>query len=95
MSGELKVAASAANQAEAEMICGRLRTIGIHAITQRTIGGPEWGGSGGRYVLVNEPDLERARAELAASEETFTDEELAQLSDQAAREAGETDAHEP
>ncbi|MHB8243411.1 MAG: hypothetical protein ACYDHN_15660 [Solirubrobacteraceae bacterium] len=91
MSDELKVAASAANQAEAEMMCDRLLAIGIHAISQRTIGGPEWGGTGARMVLVNEPDLERARAELATPEESFTDEELAQLSDQAAREAGETD----
>jgi hypothetical protein len=76
-------------EAEAEMICDRLLTEGIHAIYQRTIGGPEWGSSGARAVLVDAKDLDRARAVLASEEGTFSDEELGRLSEQAGREADE------
>ena len=58
MSGALKIVATVANEAEAEMVCGRLSDAGIHAISQRTIGGPEWGWSGGRYVYVDEADAQ-------------------------------------
>ena len=76
-------------EAEAEMICDRLLTEGIHAIYQRTIGGPQWGSSGARSVLVDAKDLDRARAVLASEEGTFSDEELGRLSEQAGREADE------
>jgi hypothetical protein len=84
----LRVVASAANEAEAEMIAGRLAGIGIAAVSQRAIGGPEWGGSGARNVYVEEQDLERARELLAADEPPFSDEELGRLSEEAGREPG-------
>jgi hypothetical protein len=89
MSDELKVATTATNEAEAEMICNRLLAEGIHAISQRTIGGPEWGWSGARAVFVNARDLDRARALLEADEGEFSEDELARLSEEAGREATE------
>jgi hypothetical protein len=89
MPGALKVVATVANEAEAEMICGRLLEAGIHAVAQRTIGGPEWGWSGGRYVYVDEADLDRARALLESDQGSFSEDELARLSEEAAREASE------
>ncbi len=89
MTGGLKVVATAANEAEADMLCGRLAEAGIQAVAQRTIGGPEWGWSGGRFVYVDEADLDRASALLKSDEQPFSDEELASLSDEAGREANE------
>jgi Putative prokaryotic signal transducing protein len=83
MAEDLKVVATAANEAEAEMIRDRLLSDGIHAISQRTIGGPEWGWSGGRNVYVSEADLDRARAVLKADEGSFSEDELARLSEEA------------
>jgi hypothetical protein len=90
MAEDLKVVATAANEAEAEMIRDRLLSEGVHAISQRTIGGPEWGGSGVRNVYVNETDLDRARAVLEADEGAFSEDELARLSDEAGRETNES-----
>jgi hypothetical protein len=87
--GELKVIATAAHQAEAELIRARLAQAGISAIEQRAISNPEFGGSGGRYIYVQSGDLERARAVLAVEQPPFSDEELARLSEEAAREARE------
>jgi hypothetical protein len=67
MSEDLRVVATAENEAEAELICGRLAGAGINAVAQRAIGGPEFGASGSRYVYVAADDLERAKALLAAS----------------------------
>jgi hypothetical protein len=88
MSDELKVVASAANEAEAQMICGRLLDAGIHAISQRNIGSAEWGGSGARSVFVNDAEVERARAVLETDEGAFSDEELTRLSEEAGRTEG-------
>jgi hypothetical protein len=85
----LKVVATAANQAEGELICARLREAGVVAIEQRASGNPEVGGSGARYIYVSDADLDRARAVLAVEEQPFTDEELTRLSEQAVREARE------
>jgi hypothetical protein len=90
MAEDLKVVATAANEAEAEMIRDRLLSEGVHAISQRTIGGPEWGGSGARNVYVSETDLDRARAVLEADEGAFSEDELARLSDEAGRKANES-----
>lgn len=87
---ELKALTAVSSEPEADMVIGLLSDAGIHALTQRSIGGPEWGYSGGRVVYVNEPDLERARAVLTADERPISDEELTRLSEQAGREA-----HEP
>jgi hypothetical protein len=57
----LQVAVTAANEAEADLICQRLAQAGIAATSQRSIGGPEWGMSGSRYVYVESEDLDRAR----------------------------------
>jgi hypothetical protein len=89
MSDALKVVATAANQAEGELIVARLSQAGIGAIEQRASGNPEFGGSGARYIYVQELNLERARAVLAVDDPPFSDEELSQLSEQAAREARE------
>ena len=90
MAEDLKVVATAANEAEAEMIRDRLLSEGVQAISQRTIGGPEWGGSGARSVYVNETDLDRARAVLGANEGAFSEDELARLSEEAGRKTDES-----
>ncbi len=71
------------------MVCERLLAADIHAISQRTTGGPGWGFAGAHEVFVNAQDLDRARAVLKAEEGSFSDEELARLSDEAGREARE------
>jgi hypothetical protein len=68
VSDKLEVVAVAANEPEAALICQRLAEAGIHAIAQRTIGGPEWGHSGSRYVYVDATDAERASNLLEAGE---------------------------
>ena len=68
MSDKLEVVAIAANEPEAAPLCQRLAEAGIHAIAQRTIGGPEWGSSGSRYVYVDATDAERASKLLKAGE---------------------------
>jgi hypothetical protein len=60
----LRVVASAANEAEAELLQQRLAQAGIQATSERVIGGPEWGASGARYIYVAATDLERARKVL-------------------------------
>jgi hypothetical protein len=87
----LKVVAGAANQPQAELIVGRLAEIGIAAVSQLSLSNPEMGASGGRMIYVEERDLERARELLAAEEPPFSDEELAQLSEEAGREALESE----
>jgi hypothetical protein len=86
---ELKVIATAANQAEGELIVARLALAGIAAVEQRVSGNPEFGGGGWRYIYVQEGELERGRAVLAVEEPPFSDEELTRLSEEAAREARE------
>ena len=58
---KLRVVATAANEAEAELFRQRLAQAGIQAQSERVIGGPEFGSSGARYVYVAAADLERAR----------------------------------
>jgi hypothetical protein len=67
MSEERRVVTTAENEAEAELILGRLAEAGIHAVAQRAIGGPEWGASGTRYVYVAADDYERAKTLLDPS----------------------------
>jgi lipoate-protein ligase A len=85
--GELKVVATAVNQPEGELIVARLAQAGISAVEQRASGNAELGGSGGRYIYVQDAELERAREVLHVEEPPFSDEELARLSEEAAREA--------
>jgi hypothetical protein len=79
---ELKIVTTAGNEPEAEMMRVRLLEAGIHAVSRRVIGGPEWGMSGARYVLVGEPDLDRAR-ELLEPGEGISEQELSRQSDEA------------
>jgi hypothetical protein len=83
VSDELRSLTTVSSEAEAEMVCDRLLADGIHAITQRTIGGPEWGSSGARAVMVDAKDLDRAKALLTSEEGAFSDEELTRLSEEA------------
>jgi hypothetical protein len=80
--------ASAQNEPEAEMICARLAGAGIDAVYKRGIGAdlPQFGGSGAREVFVEERLAPQARELLSVPE--FSDEELAELSEQAARDLG-------
>ena len=77
---DLRVAATAANGAEADLICQRLKEAGIVAVSQRSIGGPEWGTSGGQYVYVEARDLDRSRQVLSASQDV-SDAELDRLAE--------------
>jgi hypothetical protein len=62
---KLVTVAAAGNEAEADVISQRLQAAGIATVTQRAIGGPEWGASGARYVYVRAADEARARDILA------------------------------
>lgn len=64
---DLEVVTSAGSEPEAELMCQRLAEAGIAAVAQRTIGGPEWGFSGARYVYVQAGELERAREVLGVA----------------------------
>ena len=86
MPDALRSVATVGSEPEAELVCDRLLAEGIHAISQRTIGSVEWGSSGSRTVMVDAKDLDRARAVLASEEGSFSDEELARLSEEAGRE---------
>ena len=77
----LEVAATASNEAEADLIRQRLAEAGITALVQRSVGGPQWGMPGAQYIYVEAAELDRAREILAVPE--FTDEELAELSEEA------------
>jgi len=83
MPDALKIVTSVASEPEAEMVVERLQAAGISAVSQRTIGVPQWGFSGARDVFVGEEDLERARELLASEEGSFSDEELGRLSEEA------------
>lgn len=85
----LKLVTSVASFAEAEMISQLLLEAGIHSISQRNIGGPEWGLSGGQSVFVEESQLDRALAVLKADEGSVSDEELTRQSEAAVGEANE------
>jgi hypothetical protein len=80
----LEIAATASSGAEADLICQRLAEAGIQATSQRSIGGPEWGTSGGQYVYVESTQLDRAR-ELLAAGSGISDEELAKMAEDAGR----------
>jgi hypothetical protein len=79
---DVRVVATAANLAEAELIRQRLQQEGIEAVTQRSIGGPEWGPSGAQYVYVEPKDLERAQ-ELLSAATGISDAELDRLAEEA------------
>lgn len=80
------VIATAANQAEADMICTRLTGSGIAAEARRSIGGPQWGSAGARYIYV-EPHAAARAKEILSVPESFSDDELARLSEESAAES--------
>jgi hypothetical protein len=65
----LRVAATAANGAEAELITQRLQAAGIQSVVHRSIGGPEFGEAGPRYVYVEAADVDRAHELLEGTGE--------------------------
>jgi hypothetical protein len=79
----LQVTATANSGPEADLICQRLEAAGIRATSQRSIGGPEWGVSGGRYVYVEGEQLAQAR-ELLAAPDDLSEEDLAKMAEAAA-----------
>ena len=87
---DLKIVTTASNEPEAELMRIRLLEAGIQATWRRAIGGPEWGTSGARYLLVAERDLLRAR-ELLESDMGVSEAELTRQSE----EAGEGGGQEP
>jgi hypothetical protein len=58
---DLQVVATAGSEPEADLISQRLADAGIPSVAHRTIGGPEFGSAGARYVYVQAGDLVRAR----------------------------------
>ena len=80
----LVVVAHAQSEPEAVMLCARLDDAGIRAVSRLAPDIPQFGAAGGRDIYV-EDHLARAARELLQAPD-FTDEELAQLSDQAAKE---------
>jgi hypothetical protein len=77
--------AYAATEPEALLLIQRLAEAGIPA-SQRTASLPQLGASGGSDILVEDSFEQRARELLEQPE--FTDEELAELSEEAGREYG-------
>jgi len=88
MSEELKVLTTVANQAEAEMVAERLSEAGIEHMSRVASGGIRLGAAAAREVYVEAKDWERAQ-EVLKLDESFSDEELARLSEEAGREASE------
>jgi hypothetical protein len=86
----LRPVAGTTNEPEAELFVTRLADAGITAVSRRSTGDFELGASGGRTIFVEEIDAERARAVLAVDDPPFSDEELAELSDEAGQ-AEDTD----
>ena len=71
MSSERRIVATAANEFEAEMICGVLSEAGIESgmeLANTGIGG-RIGGGGARDIYVHAEDLERAQEALSQTEE--------------------------
>ena len=85
---------SVSSEPEAALVTARLSEAGIQAISQRSIGGPEWGVSGARDVYVEEHDLDRAR-EVLRADEGVSEDQLADLSDAAAARLKDPDEGKP
>ena len=88
MSEELKILTTVGNEAEAEMVAERLSEAGIEHMSRVASGGIRLGPAAARDIYVAAQDYERA-VQTLKDDESFSDEELARLSAQAGREAGE------
>jgi hypothetical protein len=86
-----QLVASALNESEAEMICGRLSDAAIVSTLQRSAASVVHMGRGGtREVYVEDGDANRARELLAVPK--ISDDELAELSMRAFEEITQSDA---
>ena len=87
--------ASAQTEPEAQMICARLAGAGIAAVSKRGAGAdlPQLGLGGNRDIYVEPGLAARARDVLAVAE--FSDEELAELSERAGRDAAADAPYSP
>ena len=88
MSEEPKIVTTVGNEAEAEMVAERLSEAGIEHSSRVASGGIRLGAAAARDVYVQAKDFDRA-VEILKTDEGFSDDELARLSEQAGREAGE------
>jgi uncharacterized protein YaaQ len=84
VSDQLKLVTSVSNEAEAEMVADRLTEAGIRFTVRLASGGIRMGAAAARDLYVDEQDLDRAR-ETLETDEGFSDEELARLSDEAGK----------
>jgi uncharacterized protein YaaQ len=87
MSEDLKIVTTVSNEAEAGMVGERLSEAGIRFTVRLASGGIRLGAAAARDMYVEEQDLDRAREALEA-DESFSDEELARLSDEAGEAPG-------
>jgi Putative prokaryotic signal transducing protein len=76
----LKIVARTTTEMEASLIVGRLKEAGIPCMCR---GGHRTTFAGGRSILVEQADLDRARETLKANEGGFDEAELARLSEEA------------
>ncbi len=88
MSEEPKIVTTVGNEAEAEMVAERLSEAGIEHSSRVASGGIRLGAAAARDVYVPAKDFDRA-VEVLKVDEGFSEDELARLSEQAGREAGE------
>jgi hypothetical protein len=87
----LKVVATTMNEVEASLVMGRLKEAGIPCML--TGGGRRTLARGS--VMVEEADLDRARATLKADEGNFDEAELARLSEEAGEKAAARELSRP
>lgn len=82
MPDEPRIVTSVSNEAEAQMVGERLSEAGIRFSIRMASGGIQLGAAAARDVYVEAHDLDRARDVLTV-DESFSEEELARLSDEA------------
>ena len=87
---DLEIVTTVGNEAEAEMVAARLSEAGIRHMSRNASGGIRLGAAAARDVYVEARDLDRAR-EVLKADEGFSEEELAQLSDEAGEAAVDGD----
>jgi uncharacterized protein YaaQ len=82
MADQLKLVTTVSNEAEAGMVSERLSEVGIRFTVRLASGGIRLGAAAAREIYVEEQDLDRAKETLEV-DESFSEEELARLSDEA------------
>jgi cell division protein FtsB len=86
MSEELRIVTTVGNEAEAEMVGERLSEADIRFTVRLASGGIRLGAAAARDIYVDAQDLETA-LEVLKADESFSEEELARLSDEAGKAA--------